>query len=944
MRKLNSLVLAIFLIVSTWDAYAQTTAKLIETVAKKEGVVNIPYQKYVLPNGLKIIIHEDHSDPIAYIDVTYHVGSARELPGRSGFAHFFEHMMFQGSDHVADEEHFKIIEEAGGDMNGTTSQDRTNYFEVVPSNYLETALWLESDRMGFLLDAVTQEKFEIQRATVKNERGQNYDNKPYGLVSEKFNEALYPFGHPYSWTTIGYIDDLNAATLDDLKNFFLRWYGPNNATLTIAGDVNVEETLKLVEKYFGNIKQCPEVKKMQPQNVVLEDNRYISYEDNIKFPLLSINFPTIPSFHPDEAPLDVLSYVIGGGGNTNSLFYQKFIKTQLAVQAYASNPCAELTGFFTLQVLPIQSESLTKWENDIKDVVNNLTREDIEKQYKEYALSYVSDIINNLTSVQNKGAALANYQVRTSNPNYTPNEIQRYLDVTVDDIWRVYEKYIKNKPTVVVTAYPKGMQDIIPHPDNVKRPEAPQGYTNDISEYTSLKYEKAKDDFDRSIHPAKTKNPEILVPAYWKKTLANGVKIIATPYDEVPITNISLFIKGGKLLEPKGKAGLATITTNLMMEATLKHNSEELSSILNSLGSTIDISAQREDIVISVNTLNKNINPTLALFNELLFQPKFDTVDFDLIKNQQLQLIKNQQTNASAIAQTIGRKLVYDENSALSHPENGSMESVSSITIEDVKQYYNKAFAPENTEMVVVGDIKSKVLMKKMAAIKKWKRKGTLLPAFAPSKKEAQTTIYFCHKDKSPQSVINISSRSLPYDGSGDFYKLNIANYPLGYMFNSRINLNLREEKGYTYGARSAFVGSENTDRFYAGASVRADITDLALVEFMKEISNFVSNGITEQELANTKVSIGQSDALNYEAPTQKAGFLRMMLKDEALVEKQKQTLKNATKQELDNLFRQQIDPKQLTIIVVGDRAIIYDKLKQLGYPIVEVDFTGKKL
>src|SRR5689334_10240636 len=247
MRKNSILLLLLFIC----PALLMAQAKLVEKVTKKGNEIVIPYEKYVLPNGLTIIIHEDHSDPIVQVDVTYHVGSAREEIGKSGFAHFFEHMMFQGSDNVADEQHFKIVTESGGTLNGSTNRDRTNYFETVPANQLEKMLWLESDRMGFLLDAVTQKKFENQRSTVKNERGQNYDNRPYGVVGERSTRALYPYGHPYSWSTIGDLVDLDRADVDDLKRFFLRWYGPNNAVVTIAGDVDPIKTIKLVEKYFG---------------------------------------------------------------------------------------------------------------------------------------------------------------------------------------------------------------------------------------------------------------------------------------------------------------------------------------------------------------------------------------------------------------------------------------------------------------------------------------------------------------------------------------------------------------------------------------------------------------------------------------------------------------------------------------------------------------------
>jgi zinc protease len=399
-----------------------TAQKLIEKVEKKGDEIVIPYEKYMLDNGMTLLIHVDKSDPVVHVDVTYHVGSAREEIGRSGFAHFFEHMMFQGSDNVADEQHFAIVTEAGGTLNGTTNIDRTNYFETVPSNQLETALWLEADRMGFLLDAVTQQKFEIQRATVKNERGQNYDNRPYGLVGERTNEALYPFGHPYSWPTIGYLKDLDGVSVEDLKRFFLRWYGPNNAVLTVAGNVDPAEVTRLAMKYFGSIPRGPEVKAMPKMPVTLDQDRYISMEDNVRFPMIQMTWPGVYSGNADELPLDLLAELIGG--DKTSILYQNLIKNNLAVQARAYNPASELSGTFVVNVLPYPGKTLADMEKIIRDAFvefekRGVTDEDLQriKNVRE------AGMIQELESVSGKASKLASYQTFRGNPNYIKTEL-----------------------------------------------------------------------------------------------------------------------------------------------------------------------------------------------------------------------------------------------------------------------------------------------------------------------------------------------------------------------------------------------------------------------------------------------------------------------------------------------------------------------------------------
>ena len=942
-RILFSVTALSVLIFSNANAQNSSKAKLVEKVTKKGSELVIPFEKYVLPNGLTLIVHEDHSDPIVHVDVTYHVGSNREQVGRSGFAHFFEHMMFQGSDHVADDEHFKIVTEAGGTMNGTTNLDRTNYFETLPANQLEVGLWLEADRMGFLLDAVTQPKFEIQRATVKNERGQNYDNRPYGLVSEKIGEALYPVGHPYSWTTIGYIEDLNRVSVEDLKKFFLRWYGPNNAVLTVAGDVNTADVVKLVEKYYGTIPKCPEVKPIAKQPAKLDKDRYISYEDKIRFPMLYMSWPSVANYNADEAPLDILANIMGG--NKNSIFYQKFVKTQLAVQAGVNNPCNEVAGQFVISVLPYPGQTLAKIDSMVRAALvefemKGITDEDLQK----FKVNYEATLINGLSSVSGKASQLASYQTFAGNANFIQKDLDRYLKVTKEDVMRVFKQYIKDKPAVALSVYPKGQPQVIAKPDNFVKPLRDVANVKESDEYKNLTYVKAKDTFDRSIKPSPGSNPVVKVPDFWTENFANGLKVIGAPNNEIPSVTLQLNIESGHRFESKEKAGIAALTANLMNEATLKHTAEQMSDELDKLGSSIDISAGVNEITMTITSLKKNLDATLKLAEEILLTPKFDSEDFERSKKEQLEGIANQATQAATIASNVNSKLLYGESNILSVPTLGVQPTVSSITLDDVKNYYKENFTPSISQFVVVGDISKDEVMSKIEFLKNWTGPKITRAANNVTPTIEKTKIYLVNKEKAPQSEIRVAYMALPYDATGDYYKAQIMNYTLGGAFNSRINMNLREAKGWTYGARTGFNGSKYTGPFTASAGVKGNATDSSTIEFLKEIKNFANNGITQKELDFTKMSMGQSDALKYETGSQKAGFLKRLLDynlDKTFVDKQNQLLSAITKPEIDAIAKKYLPYTKMNIVVVGDKESILPGLSKLGYEIVELDTDG---
>lgn len=945
--KQRLLLLACFTLGMTVLVNGQT--KLVEKVTKQGSELVIPYEKYVLPNGLTLIIHEDHSDPVVHVDVTYHVGSAREEIGKSGFAHFFEHMMFQGSDNVADEQHFKIVSDAGGTLNGTTNRDRTNYFETVPSNQLEKMLWLEADRMGFLLDAVTQKKFEIQRSTVKNERGQNYDNRPYGLAFETASRNLYPYGHPYSWLTIGYVEDLNRVDVNDLKNFFLRWYGPNNATLTVGGDVKPAEVVKLVEKYFGVIPRGPEVNPVKVPPAVLEKDRYVSYTDNYaRLPMLMVVYPTVPNYHPDMAALACLAQVLAQG--KNSILYQQIVKKQLALQASGSSQLSELAGEMSFQLVPAPGKSLSALDSLFRDALTSfeargVTDDDIAK----FKGGIEAQQINGLQSVSGKVSQLASFQTFTGNPNKIADLIKMYQGVTKEDVMRVYNTYIKGKNAVFLSVLPKGQEKMIAGKDNYKIDSSK--YTAPDYGYAGLKYAKAKDNFDRSKIPGNGPNPTVKVPKFWRKDQPSGVKMIGTESNEIPTVTITITIPGGHMLQAKdtSKLGLASMFASMMNEDTKNYTAEEMAVELQKLGSNVNVGSNFDGITFSVQTLKKNLDKTLALVQERMFNPKFTDAAFSRIQKQRMESFKQTKSDPAAVANIVFAKMNYGPNNILGMSANGTEHTIANLKLKDVQDYYDNYMTVKGVKVVIVGDVKQDEIVPKLAFLDKLPGKKVELPAINGTATNIdKTKVYMVDIPKAAQSQFRVGyATGLKYDATGDYYRARLLNFPLGGDFNSRLNLNLREDKGWTYGARSSFTANEYTGDFEFSSGIRADATDSALVEVMKEINNFRENGVTEAELKFMKNALGQRDALLYETGFQKAGFIGRIL-DYNLpanyVDQQNKILKDLTKKELDSYAKKLLNPDKMNILLVGDKAKIMDGVKKLGYEIVELDADGKKV
>ena len=944
--KSNVLGLATAMLVLTGTAFSQ--ARLVDKVTKKGTELVIPYEKYVLPNGLTLIVHEDHSDPVVHVDVTYHVGSAREEIGKSGFAHFFEHMMFEGSENAPEGLHDDITIRNGGNNNGSTNRDRTNYYETFPSNVLEQVLWLEADRMGFLLDAVTQSKFEVQRATVKNERGQSYDNRPYGLVFENLSKNLYPYGHPYSWMTIGYLEDLDRSDVNDLKNFFLRWYGPNNAVLTVGGDVKPAEVVKLVEKYFGTIPRGPEVKNMTPSALSLKGNRYVSYTDNYaKVPMLAVVYPTVPNYHKDMAALACLAQVLGQG--RNSVLYQQLVKKQLALQASSFSSLSELAGEFIFQLMPMPGKTLADMEGLFRASLDSfekrgVTNEDVAK----FKGGMESSLINGLQSVSGKVSQLAAFQTFAGNPNKIADLLKIYTSLTKEDVMRAYNTYIKGKGAVVLSVVPKGQEALAAAANN---------YTIDSTHYKApdygyegLKYVKKGDSFDRTKVPALGAVPTVVVPKFWRKDLPNGAKLIGAQNTEVPTVTFSLTIPGGHLASAAdlSKAGLASFFADMMNEDTKNFTAEGIAVQLQKLGSTISITSGVDGVTYRVQALKKNFAPTMAILQDRLLNPRFTEEAFNRLKTQAMESFKIQKSQPAAIADAVFAKLNYGPNHILGLPQDGTEETVKNITLKDIEGYYKNYMTTQNAQIVVVGDITQAELLPKLAFLDKLPRKKVSLPKVEATPTVDKTKVYLVDVPKAAQSEFRVGyATGLKYDATGDYYKASVVNYPLGGSFLSRLNQNLRETKGWTYGARSSFSGDQYSGDFLFSSGIKASVTDSALAEVMRELTDYATRGPKAEEVEFVKSAIAQRDALRYETGAQKAAFISTILEYNLpadFAEQQARILQGLTGEQMKAITSRYLRPEKINILLVGDKASIAEGVKKLGYEIVELDTNGNKV
>lgn len=925
----------------------QVNARDTEQTIKASSDFNIEYEQYTLANGLKVILHQDKSDPIVAMATIVHVGSNREKPGRTGFAHFFEHMSFNDSENVPKGANRKMIPELGGTRNGGTWSDGTIYYEVVPKDAFDKLLWIDSDRFGFMINTVDQGTLEREKQVVKNEKRQRVDNRAYGHTGHIIKKALYPQEHPYNWTVIGDLEDLQAADLDDVREFYDKFYVPSNATLVIAGDIDFAETRKKVEQWFGEIKSGNAMENMQPRAVSLKQDIKLFHLDNFaKLPELRLTFPTVEQYHPDSYALNALSEILSSGKNA-SLYKVIVEQNKLAPAVAAWNRSEEIAGTLTIRVRANAGTKLDRIKKAINDALidfekNGFTDNQLTKIKAEMETSFYYDI----ESVLDKALQLGIYNEYAGSPDFIKQDIKNITAVTRQDIMRVYDQYIKNKPAIITSFVPKNAEDLVLSGStkaNVIEEEIKQGAETDFVENDNIEYEKTVTKFDRS-EPPLTELPSLSIPAIWKEKTDNGIQVYGIVKDELPIVNFSLRIDGGQSLDTQNKQGTAYLLAQSMNEGTLNKTPQQLEEAIGVLGASLWVKADKEAITISGQCLTKNFESTMKLLKEILLTPRFDSKEFERLKTTRLTHIKQAKGNASQIAANAYMKLLYSDKHVLGIPTGGTKHSVQNIKLTDIKDFYKNFISANNASFHIVGSVSQLEVKKGLNLLKDWQGESIAMPEQPTVVSVKKPKLYFIDLPNAKQSVIYMGKTVV--DGFNQaIYPIQFANKRLGGGSSARLTQTLRIQKGYTYGAYSYLRTSHYQSSFIASSQVRTNVTLESLKIFKDLIGNY-QNTYLKDDLTVSKNMIIKGNSRRFET----SGKLLDMLQNMSLyqlpnnyIEDQQNYVNEVEIEQVKQIIKQHLDEQNMIYLVVGDARTQLSRMKELGYgePII-LDIDGQ--
>ncbi|REG94468.1 M16 family metallopeptidase [Algoriphagus antarcticus] len=900
----------------------------------------VEYEKFVLDNGLEVIFHIDRSDPVVAVSLTAHVGSAREKEGRTGFAHLFEHLLFLESENLGKGGLDKMTARIGGSgANGSTNRDRTNYLQTVPNDALEKMIWAEADKLGWFINTVTDPVLAKEKQVVKNEKRQGVDNQPYGHTSYVIDKNLYPEDHPYNWQVIGSLDDLQNAALPDVKEFFRRWYVPNNVTLTIVGDFDMDQAKTWVKKYFDEIPEGEPIAPLTPRPGEVEAIKKLYHVDNFaRLPELTMTWPTVEQYHSDSYALNVLTdYLSSGKEAPLNLVLVDDKKLTSNVRMY--NRTFELAGQVQLSVRAFADKDLDEVAVAIEEAFTKFEQEGIsEKDLARIKAGQETNFYNALSSVLGKGVQLAQYNIFAHNPGFINEDIQKVLAVSTEDVMRVYNQYIKDKNYIATSFVPK--ENLTAALEGSEKAEVAEeqivmGAEESFDASIQASYEKATSSFDRSTEPPYGKTPEVKIPSVWDDSLANGLKVYGIENHEVPLVQFNMVIDGGQLLDDPNKVGVANLMAQLMTKGTENKTTAELEVAIEQLGASVNVYTSTESTTIAVNTLSRNYNEVMDLVKEIILEPRWDSVEFELAKQSTISRIRQLEASPEMVAQNEFNKLIYGEGNIRAQNILGSIKSVEAITLDDLKSYYEKFISPSVTRMHVVGDLgKVNILASLQNLTTAWESKEVSIPAFDAPVRLDSAQVFFYDIPDSKQSMLEVGYPALA-STDPDYYPAVVMNYILGGGgFASRFTQELREGKGYTYGIWSSFEGGKVAGPFSIGSGVRSNVT-YESAQLVQDILSDFSSTYSPEDLATTQSFMIKSNARAFETAGAKLNMLENISEygwDADYVKDREKIVKEMTVERIQELAGSYLDPNKMIWLVVGDAKTQLEGLEKLGF------------
>ncbi|PKG50830.1 M16 family metallopeptidase [Olleya sp. 1-3] len=941
MRTIKSLILLTGLaLVSCGDSGTSGVEKTAD--------FKIDYEKFTLDNGLEVILHEDHSDPIVAVATLMHVGSNREKPGKTGFAHFFEHMSFNDSENVPVGANRKMIPEWGGSRNGGTSNDYTVYYEVVPKDAFEKIMWIDSDRFGYMINTVTEAALEREKQVVKNEKRQRVDNAAYGYTDEIIRKNLYPQGHPYNWTVIGALPDLQAATVADVKEFYKQYYGAKNASLVIAGDIDIAETKKLVAQWFGEIPSGPDVEEQNIAPVVLENTKSLYFEDNFaKLPEVRMVYPTVKNYDADSYALDILGELLSG--SKKSPLYNVLVEEQkLAPRVGTYQNSSELAGEFVFRVRANAGTDLDQVKAAIdagltKFETNGVNTDDLKRIKAELE----TGLYQGVSTVLNKAFQLVQDNEFNGDPSFITERAKLTNAVTAADVMRVYNKYIKGQNYVMTSVVPKGQLDLAiadSKEATVWIEEVKKDVANEeVSQGEEAVYEKTPSKHDRS-EPGFGKLPVFKSPTIWKGDLDNGMALYGIENNEVPLVQFDITIPGGQLLDPKGKEGVASLFSDLMMQGTKSKTAADLEEAIGLLGASINMYSANEDFHITGSCLTKNLDETIKLVKEIILEPRWDAKEFTRLKQALETGLKGSEANPNAIASNVFNQLIYGDSHRFGINGSGTLKSTAAITMDDLKAYY-KNLSPKTATFHIAGAINKAQTISALSPLKVWQGDAVTLPKMDVTDNGTGGTLYFVDVPDAKQSVVYIGKLALSGTDK-NANNLDFANEILGGGSSGKLFQTLRIGKGYTYGAYSSIASRQAVSPFAIRSSVRANAT-LKSLEIIKDMVTNYKDDFTDTEVELTKNKILKGNTRAYESLGAQLSILREISKynkSDNFLDNDQDELINMTLADYKAIIDQYLNESEMVYLIVGDKATQFEEVKQLGKPVVQLDIYGNKI